>query len=208
MAKTIAMVMGVVLLTAGLCFADTTFEFSAMGGVGYFQPLGDWTAHRYAPGVDQFQGRYTVFPELEVKINDIGIGMLYSYTRLSSVEWEDYVRSQGGDLYASGSLGQLGGMVRYYPINTDRHEVDIEGGLVYVWLRGTEKYRGFEYDYDFLASGLGFLVGAGYSYSFNDRLALMVPVRLLWRPEGIRYPEGSTNDVFGVLLAPGLKLTF
>lgn len=208
MCKIILLVTGIVAFLAGVCFADTTIEFSLMGGIGYFHALGDWTTHRFAPGVDQFQGRYTLSPEFEVKINDIGIGLFYSYTRLSAVDWEDYARSQGDDLYASGALGQLGGVVRYYPVNTERHAVNIEGGLSHVWLTGNEKYRGFDYEYDFVQSGLGFLMGAGYQYSFNERLSLTLPVRFLWKPEGIRYPEGNTYDVLGLLLMPGLKLTF
>jgi hypothetical protein len=199
---------GLLATMAGPCFAGDIIEFSLVGKLGYLQPLGEWTAHRYAPGVDQFQGSYTVAPEFEVKIGDIGISVLYVYSSLSTAEWEDYVSGQGGGLSASGSLSQLGGVVKYYLIDTERNAVHIEGGLSYLFLNGNEQYRGFDYEYDFLKSGLGFLAGAGYEYAFNEQLSAVTPVRFLWRPEGIKYPEGKADDIFGLLLMVGLKLTF
>jgi hypothetical protein len=197
-----------VVLAANVCSAKTTLRFSLIGQVGYFQPLGDWTTHRYAEGVEQFQGGYTITPEIELQINDVGLAAMYNYTRLNAGDWEEYVATQGEDLYASGSINQLGGLVRYYFVDTERHDLNLEGGLSYVWLKGTETYRGFTYNYDFMESGLGFLAGAGYHYAFNRRLSLMLPVRFLWKPEGIKYPEGETYDIFGLFFQPGLKLTF
>jgi hypothetical protein len=213
MFKNIMMTMFLILMLAGVCYGRSSYgrrstKFSVTGEVGYFLPVGDWTTHRYATGVDQFQGGYTISPELEIQFNDIGIGLLYSYTRLSAGDWENFVSSEGEDLFASGSLSLLGGLVKYYLVNTERHSFDFEGGLSYVFLAGTEKYRGFEYSYDFLESGLGFLGGVGYQYSFNKRLSFILPVRFLWKPEGIKYPEGKTYDVFGFFFLPGLKLTF
>lgn len=201
-------VIGVLAATAGASQAEKSVEFSAIGRVGYFLPLGDWTSHRYAQGVDQFQGGYSVSPEFEIKFGDIGVCLLYSYTGLRTTEWEDFVGGQGESLFASGSLSQVGGALQYYFVNTDRNAAHIEGGMSYVFLGGNEQYRGTDYEYDFLQSGVGFLAGIGYQFGFNKRLSLTLPVRFLWRPEGVRYPEGKTEDVFGLLFLPGLKLTF
>jgi hypothetical protein len=171
-------------------------------------PLGDWYTHRYAPGIDQFQGSYALCPEFEIKFNDIGISFLYSFTDLKTTQWEDFVNSQGESLAASGSLSQLGGVLGYYFVNRPRNSAYIEGGLCYVFLDGNEQFRGFDYTYDFLQSGLGYLAGAGYQLSFNPRLSLLLTARFLWQPEGIRYPEGKTYDIYGIYFLPGLKLTF
>ena len=183
-------------------------EVSAVGKLGFFLPLGDWYAHRYVDGVDQFQGSYVLCPEVEIKFSDIGISVLYSYADLQTTEWEDFVNGQGENLYASGSISQLGGVLAYYFVNTQRNCAYIEGGLCYVSLVGKEQFRGFNYDYDFLQSGLGYLAGAGYQFAFNRRLSLLLTARFLWEPEGIRYPEGKTYDVYGIYFLPGLKLTF
>jgi hypothetical protein len=209
MSKVILTTMILTLMIVGVGYKKREpVKFSVAGEIGYFLPVGDWTTHRFAPGVNQFEGGYTVWPELELRINDIGISAFYSYTKLGAGDWEQFVGREGEDLFASGSLSQLGGAVRYYFVNTGRHFADLEGGLSYVFLNGSEKYRGYEYEYDFLQSGVGFLGGVGYQYAFNKRLSLVLPVRFLWKPEGIKYPEGKTYDVFGYFFLPGLKLTF
>jgi len=208
MLKRTLVAVGICAIAAGPCFAKDTVEFSVLGKVGYSLPLGEWTSHRYAPGIDQFQGGYTVSPELEIKFGDLGISIMYTYSSMSTTEWEDYVGGQGENLFASGSLSQLGGVIQYYFVDTGRNAAHIEGGLSYIFLNGDEQYRGYDYKYDFLKSGLGFLAGAGYQYAFNERLSVVLPVRFLWRPEGIKYREGKTHDIFGLLFMPGLKLTF
>jgi hypothetical protein len=208
MLKNILLVLGISTTMASACFAKTSVDFSAIGKAGYFLPLGKWMSHRYASGIDQFQGGYTVSPEFEVKINDIGIVAFYSYTSLRTTEWENFVSSQGENLYASGSLSYLGGTLQYYFVDAVHNSFYLEGGLAYVFAKGNEQFKGYNYDYDFLQSGLGFLAGVGYQYSFNSRMSLLLPVRFLWRPEGIKYPEGKTYDIFGLYFVLGLKLTF
>ena len=208
MCKRILIAMAILTMTATACFGQDSIEFSVIGRAGYFLPLGEWSSHRYAPGVNQFQGGYLVSPELELKFNDIGIALWYSYASLRTTEWEDFVSGQGESLFASGSLSALGGAIQYYFIDTERNSVHIEGGLSYVYCKGNEQFKGFDYECDFLKSGMGFLGGAGYQYSFNERLSMLLPVRFLWRPEGIKYPEGKTYDIFGMYFLPGLKLTF
>jgi hypothetical protein len=208
MLKDALVAIGILAVAACQCFANDPIEFSALGKVGYQSPLGKWTSHRYASGIDQFGGGYALSPELEVKVGDVGISIMYAYTSMSTTDWEDYVGRQGEDLYASGSVAQLGGVIEYFFIDGERNAAHIEGGLCYVFLNGDERYRGFSYDYDFMKSGLGFLAGAGYRYSVNRRLSLVLPVRLLWKPKGIKYPEGKTHDIFGLLFMPGLRLTF
>ena len=202
----LAMTLLAVLASPGV--GRSSVEFSATGKLGYFLPLGDWYKHRYAVGVDQFQGSYVLSPEVEIKFGDIGISVLYSYADLKTTQWEDFVNRQGENLYASGSISQLGGMLQYYFVDTPQNSAYIEGGLCYVYLDGKEQYRGFDYEYDFLQSGLGYVGGAGYQLGFNRRLSLLLAARFLWEPEAVKYPEGKTYDLFGIYFLPGLKLTF
>lgn len=208
MFKGILMALSAMTTMASPCFGEMSVKFSALGRVGYFLPMGQWMSHRYASGIDQFQGGYAVSPELEIKFDDIAIGILYSYANMSTAQWEDFVNSHGEGLAATGSLSQIGGVLRYYVVDTARHSIHIEGGLSYLALGGNEQYRGYNYEYDFLQSGAAFLAGAGYEYSFNRRLSMTLPGRFLWKPNGIKYPEGRTYDVFGVFFLPGLRLKF
>jgi hypothetical protein len=208
MLKTTVLAALLVLALAGACRGGEPLEISVSGSLGYFVPLGDWTAHRFDNGVDQFQGGFTATPELELKVGDIAFGLIYSYTKLGTSDWEDFVAQQGDVLDATASLNQFAGVVRYYMVDGAANRLALEGGLSYVELGGSERYLGYEYEYDFLQSGLGYLVGAGFQHSFDERFAIVLPVRLLWRPEGVEYPEGKSNDVLGVLFQPGFKLTF
>ena len=70
MFKNIVMAMSILPIMANACFGQDSVEFSPIGKVGYFLPLGEWTSHRYAPGINQFQEGYTVSPELEIKFSD------------------------------------------------------------------------------------------------------------------------------------------
>lgn len=198
----------VMSVLVGASSGAASVEISVTGTVGYFAPLGEWTSHRYAPGIDQFQGGYTVAPDIEIKIGDIGFAFLYSYVSLRTSEWESYVGGQGEDLFASGSLSQWGGVLRYYFLDTERHSMHLEGGASHLSIKGNEQYKGFDYEYDFLNSGVAFLGGTAFRQALNDRLSVVLGARFLWRPEGIKYPEGKTHDVFGISVLPGLKLTF
>jgi hypothetical protein len=183
-------------------------KFSLTGNVGYFMPMGEWTEHRYASNVNQFAGSYTVSPELEIKFSDVAIGFIYSYARMNTTEWEDYVNSQGESLNASASMSHVGGFVRYYIYNSMRNFIHIEAGATYLFISSNEQFNGYTYEYDFLKPGMAFLAGAGYQYAFNERLTIVLPVQLLWRPEGVKYGEGKTLDIFGIYFTPGLKLSF
>ena len=183
-------------------------KFSVIGKLGYFLPMGEWTEHRYASNVNQFAGSYTVSPELEIKFSDIAVGLTYSYARMSTTEWEDYVNSQGESLNASASLSHLGGVIRYYLYNSMQNFIHIEAGVTYLFISSNEQFNGYTYEYDFLKPGMAFLAGAGYQYALNERLTIVLPVQLLWRPEGIKYGEGKTLDIFGIYFTPGLKLSF
>jgi hypothetical protein len=202
-------------LTFSIIFLSALFhiglsqtQFSLSGTFGYFSPQGDWKKHMYAEGIDQFRGSYSTFAEFEIKFKDIGAGLIFNYSKMSTADWEDFVRNQGGDIYVSASHIQIGGMLKYYIVNSTPHLFNIEAGTAYLSLNSNEQFNGYAYPYDFLKSGMAVLLGLEYQYSLNERLAVILPLRMLWRPEGVTYSNGKTFDIFALYITPGLKLIF
>ncbi|MCK6622217.1 MAG: hypothetical protein HUU32_02370 [Calditrichaceae bacterium] len=183
-------------------------KFNLSGTIGYFAPLGDWQKHMYAEGVNQFQGGYSMFPEAELKFKDVALSVIFNYSKMSATDWEEFVSEEGADIIVSASQSQIGGVVKYYFVNSQPHLFDFEAGAVYLFLKGTEQFHSYSYEYDFLNSGFAILSGLGYQFSLNDRLSIILPIRVLWRPEGIQFSDGRSLDIFGLYITPGLKFIF
>ena len=213
MLRNMFVVTNTVLFMLGISLSQSSTKIIFGADVGYFFPMGDWTSHRYVLEYDitdidvkQFKGGYVLVPEIELKFTDISLGLYYNYTKLSASDWEDYARRTGDIVSASSSMSQLGGFIRYFFLNREPNLMNLEIGMNYIFLNGQEKFNGYSYDYDFLNKGVGFTFGAGYQYSVNERLSLVANVRALWRPEGIKYPEGKAYDIFGIYFTPGIRL--
>ena len=206
MASNKTLVFLLTLVLSGYNFGQNTTKIKIGGDVGYFFPIGDWASHQYASGISQFQGGYSLTPEIAIKFSDISLGIFYNYTKLRTSEWEDFVRSEGNTINVSASLSQLGGFIRYYFLSRERHLFNFEVGMNYIFLKGDEQFNGYSYEYDFLNPGIGFLIGLGFEYELNNRLSAVVNSRVFWKPEGIMYNDGKAYDIFGVYIMPGIRL--
>jgi hypothetical protein len=176
--------------------------------VGYFAPVGDWNAHRYAPGVDQFQGGFTFGGELELRIFSFHLGIFADYMRLSTKQWEDYAQGQGDEVVASGAMNDVGARLKFYLARRGPDLMNLSLGFVAVGMSGKESFAGRTYDYDFLRGGGGFVLGIQYKRVLSPHLALTAEVRALFVIEGIKYADGEVRDVTGLPLTLGLTYLF
>lgn len=183
-------------------------KFAISGSLGYFFPQGEWKKHMYTEEVNQFQGGYSVSSEFEIKFKDIAFSLIFNYSKMSTADWEQFVRNEGASINASASQNQIGGLLKYYVSNSQPHLFNIQAGVVYLSLRSTEQFNGYSYEYNFLNPGMAITFGLGYQFSLNNRLSVILPVRILWRPEGVIYTDGRTFDIFSFYVTPGLRLTF
>ena len=162
MYKTIIVSALLLIIPFSICIGQNAIQFSIVGGAGYFLPLSEWTNHRYVEGVNQFQGGYTFTPGIEIKLGSIGIGFVYEWARMGTADWEDYARAQGDEINANSSIQLLGWYFRYYLFNIAGNLLHTEAGVAYLSMKGEENFNGFSYNYDFLSSGIAFMVGFGY----------------------------------------------
>lgn len=193
-----------IMLNAGF----TQTKIGLNGTLGYFAPQGEWKNHMYAEGVNQFQGGYSTFGDFEIKFGDVAFSLIFNYSKMSTADWEEFVRKDGGNINASASQGQIGSLLKYYVSNSQPHLFNIQAGAVYLSLKSSEQFNGYTYEYDFLNPGLAVLFGLEYQISLNDKLSFIFPIRALWRPEGIKYTDGRSFDIFGFYITPGLRFTF
>jgi hypothetical protein len=175
---------------------------------GYFTTLGDWTQHRYAPGVDLLQGSFTFGGELELRFLGLHAGIFADYTRLRTKEWEDYARSQGDDVSASASMANYGVRFKYYFASSSPTYANVSLGVGGYDLRGHESFGGRTYDYDFLAGGAGIVVGCGFKRELSPQVAVTAEARAIFVIEGMKYADGEVRDVIGAPLTIGLCYLF
>ena len=175
---------------------------------GYFLPLGEWKTHRYAAGVDQFQGDFKLGSELEFKSNKIGAGFIGSYSRFNLSEWENYAQHKGDIIDASASLYELGILLKYYVFVQKSNLASIDMGLNYLFLNGRETFSSYAYEYDFLKSKFGFTIGIGFKHRLADNLALNFNMRGVFLFEGIKYADGLTYDMIGLPMTIGIRYIF
>jgi hypothetical protein len=198
-----------ILLSTAICQAADRDPGSSLGiHFGYFAPFGDWTEHRYAQGVDLFQGDFTFGGELEVQIVSIYAGFFYNYMRLRTGDWENYAQSQGDDLSASASMNEFGVRFKYYFTTDAPNFANLSLGLAGYNLQGNESYGGRTYDYDFLDGGVGITLGSAYKRMLSPRVALDVEVRVFFVIEGVKYADGEVRDVMGAPVTAGLSYHF
>jgi len=175
---------------------------------GYFLPLGEWKTHRYAEGVDHFQGNFKIGSELEIKSNKIGIGFIGSYSRFDLSEWEEYAQLKGNIIDASASLYELGILFKYYALVQKINLASIDLGVNYLFLNGRETFASYSYNYDFLRSKFGFIMGIGFKHLLADNLALNFNIRGVFLLEGIKYADGLTYDMTGLPMTVGIRYIF
>jgi hypothetical protein len=175
---------------------------------GYFLPLGEWKTHRYAEGIDQFQGNFKIGSEFEIKRNKIGIGFIGSYSRFDLSEWEQYAQLKGDIVDASASTYELGILLKYYLLEQKTNLASIDLGANYLFLNGRETFNSYSYNYDFLWSKFGFTVGISFKHLLADNLALNFNLRGVLLLEGIKYADGLTYDMIGLPSTIGIRYIF
>ena len=199
----------VLVLATANCRAGDSDPGSSLGvHFGYFVPFGDWTAHRYAEGVDLFQGDFTFGGELELRIFGVHVGFFLNYTRLRTTDWENFAQSQGDDISASASMTDYGIRFKYYFVRNAPNFVNLSLGVGGYNLRGQESFAGRTYDYDFLDGGVGITLGCAYKRQMSPRLALTLEARVIFVAEGVKYADGEVHDVIGVPVTVGLSYLF
>lgn len=175
---------------------------------GYFTPVGDWTAHRYAEGVDQLRGGFMIGGEFEFPLWGLHWSLFYDYTRLDTSPWEEYAQSQGDDISASAAMSDFGLRIKHYLARGGPDYLNLHVGLGSYNMRGTESYAGRTYDYDFLQNGFGLSVGFGYKRKLGPQIALVLRVDFFIAAEGIKYADGESADVYGVPVTLGIGYLF
>lgn len=175
---------------------------------GYFFPVGHWKTHRYAAGVDQFQGDFKIGLELETKITRIGIGIIAGYSRLDLSQWEEYAQRRGDIISASANIYDLGLLFKYYFIAQKPSLASIDLGFNYFFPQGHETFSAYSYDYSFFNSNFGFMIGIGVKHLLSDNLALSLNIRGMLSIEGVKYPDGLTYDIMGLPITIGIRYIF
>lgn len=190
----------------GMAQAERKFPYLMLGfDAGYFQPLGAWTAHRYAKGVDLFRGSVAFNGDLELAIPNFGIALRAGYTNLGLGEWEDYATTKGDKIEASASIIHFGVLLRPYLKMSKPHVIKLEFGLMYSMLQGDERFDNRHFEYDFLKSGLGFVAGTGYDRYLNSTTALTFRVGGVIMPTGVRYADGEQHVLSGLPITLGIR---
>lgn len=172
---------------------------------GYFQPLGSWNNHRYAEGVEQFSGGPSIGLSIEQKFTSTGVGLNFTYTWLSTGQWEDYTEKFGQTVSGSGYFYHIDFLFTIYPWQRYSNLGKIELGLNYMKAGGKETYAAETYDYDFLTWGIGVIAGMEYDYFISDFTALGAKLRYTYGIGVIDYADGTYNVFSGLTLFLGLK---
>lgn len=173
--------------------------------LGYFLPVGDWAAHRYAPGVDQFGGGLVAGGEFEASVAQFGLVLFGSHTRLGLDDWTSYSSSMGDAISASASFSSVGFLIRLYLLRSIPNFLDLGLGLGYFGFNGQESFASFSYDYNFLSSGLGIIGELGYKRLLGPNVALTLSTKAVLVPDGVEYADGPKYDVVGFPITLGIR---
>ncbi len=208
--KCIKIVVIIFILTGFVFSQDREVEpYSSIGlDVGYFLPLGEWSNHPYAEGVQQFNGSFMIGAELEFKLFSLPMGIFYHYAKLDVSEWEDFANSQGSPIAASANSSDFGLVFKIYVLKQKPSFLNLEIGGGYSSLQGRESFTEFSYNYTFLKPGVCMIVGLNYRYMVAEKVLLTVGTRLFYRPEGVEYANRKTFDVTVLPVSLGVRFLF
>jgi len=196
-----------VSLLPGLCAGQEVTPSLGLD-LGWFVPLGDWTAHPYAEGVEQFKADLTLGGELELRIFGVNMGFFYTHTSLNMDDWVDYAQSQGDDISASCSMTNFGILFKHYFGKTAPNLFNLELGLAHVSFDGWESHAGHTYSYNFLPNNVGFVLGLSYKRLLSPHVALVLTARGLMVWDGVKYASGEKQHIFGLPLTAGIRFIF
>jgi len=185
---------------------ERKFTLLALGlNAGYFHPLGGWTAHPYAKGIDLFRGGVAFNGGLELVTPSLGIALNAGYAGLNLRQWEDYASAAGDHIEASASLFHFGVLLKPHLKTSQRHVIKLELGLLYFAPQGEERFAGRRFDYDFLKSGLAFTAGLGYDRYVGRTTALAFKIGGTFAPLGVKYADGKNHGINGMPISAGIR---
>ena len=176
-------------------------------GAGVLWPVGDWTGHRFAQGVNQFQRGLAFGLDVEHRFSELAsLSLTGGYGSLDVSDWENYARSRGDIIEGSAYMLYGGVRVNFYILNHRPNTVKLGIGVLYLGMYGHEQFKSFAYDYNFLpGSSVGFLTGVEYEWSINDSFALTTKGDLVVTPSGVKYVDGKAYSIFGIPTTLGIR---
>lgn len=196
------------LLGAALPSAAGGAEYSIGIGAGYFLPLGDWKAHRYA-GVDQFTGHMAFQGDFEIRWSRLlGFAINMGYAHLGTGEWSDYAASMGDAVDATASIFFAGVMWRPHVWEDRYNALSLVIGFNYATPAGQETFEDITYDYDFMKAKVGYQLGVEFERDISRSMALMVSFSGLIIPSGIEYADGLKYTITGLPMTAGVRFRF
>jgi len=196
------------LLCAALPSGSVAAEYSIGIGAGYFMPLGDWKAHRYA-GVDQFTGHIAFQGDFEIRWSRLLAFAINScYAHLGTGEWSDYAASLGDPIDASAYIFCVGIMWKPHLWEDRYNALSLLVGFNYSEPSGQETFENITYDYDFMKAKFGYQLGLEFERDITPSAALMVSISGLIIPSGVEYADGLKYTITGMPLTAGVRFRF
>jgi hypothetical protein len=178
-------------------------------GLGYFQPVGDWAQHRFAPGVDQFGGGIAFAADFEWRlVRQLGLAVNGSYVRLSAGEWEDYAGAQGDAVDVSVQMATFGILVKPYLWSGHGRALKVILGLNVFVPDGKETFEGLTYEYDFLQLKAGYILGLEWAYPVSGAADLALCASYMFAPNAVEYADGLSYTLGGAELTAGARFHF
>jgi hypothetical protein len=195
------------LLPAGPSVAGRP-DFSIGLGAGYFLPLGDWKAHRYA-GLDQFTGHVCFQGDFEVRWSrPLAFAVDGGYIHLGTGEWEDYAALYGDAVDASASIFYVGLLWKPCVWEDRYNALSLLLGVNFSAPAGQETFEKDTYDYDFMKNKVGYQLGVEFARDISYSTALTVSVSGLFIPSGVEYADGLKYTIVGLPLTAGVRFRF
>ncbi len=172
---------------------------------GYFQPLGNWTDHRYAQDVDLFQGSVAFSVDFERRMRRVGIALNAGYANLNAGAWEDYAAAKGDRIESSASLIHFSALLRPYLKTSKPDIINLELGVSYLIPQSQERFANRSYEYDFLKRGFGFVAGLRYERYLNRTTALAFRMSGMFAPSVVQYADGEKLMLGGIPVTIGVR---
>ena len=180
---------------------------SVFVGAGILWPVGDWTGHRFAQGVNQFQRGLAFGFDFEHRFSEsASLSLTGGYGSLDVSDWENYARSRGDNIDGSAYMLYGGLRLSFYIFNHQPNTLKMGVGVLYLGTYGHEQFKSFAYDYDFLpGSSVALLTGVEYEWSVNDSFALTARADLVVTPSGVKYVDGKEYSIYGIPTTLGVR---
>jgi hypothetical protein len=184
----------------------TRGKFSFGGGLGIFQGTGEWTDHRYAPGVKQFSRGFAAEVMVEYGFARWGgIAATFGGGDLGTGEWVDFSRSLGDNITASAQMYHFSLTFRPYLLYRARDILKMDFGVGGFFPSGNESFLFFAYDYTFLYDRFSMVSGIEYCHFVKPNLALAARIEFIYADGAVEYADGLTQNAIGFPMTIGIR---